>query len=69
MKVRELLEKFAGEHGKFLNVRTKSNDECLAYRCSSACISRAFGECTVESLRPEIVHDGGLVPTMTIVIA
>ena len=70
MTVREFLGKsFAVDHGKFLNVRSKSQDECLAYRCSSECVSRTFGERTVESVRPDVIIDDGLFPTMTIVIA
>ena len=70
MTVSELLKKsFAVYHGKFLNVRSKSQDECLACRCDSECVGRMFGGRTVESIRPELIRDGGLIPTMTIVIA
>lgn len=71
MTVKEfLIKSFAVDHGNFLNVRSKSHDECLAYRCGREHICHTFGRSTVESVRPDIVRDNGsFFPTMTIIIA
>lgn len=71
MTVREFLGKaFAVDHGHFLNVRSQSQDDSLAYRCTIEHVSRVYGGRTVRSIRPEISRlYGALVPTMTIIIA
>ncbi len=71
MTVREFLDKsFAIDHGYFLNVRSQSHMDSLAYRCTIEHIRRVYGGRTFKSVRPEISWLGEeLFPTMTIVIA
>lgn len=71
MTVGEFLKRsFAVDHGYFLNVRSQSHMDGLAYRCTIEHVRRVYGGRTFKSVRPEISWlDGGLFPTMTITIA
>ena len=71
MTVREFLSKsFAADHGYFLNVRSQSHDDGLAYKCTIEHVKRVYGGRTVKSFGPDISWlDEGLFPTMTITIA
>ena len=71
MTVSELLKRsFAVDHGYFLNVRSKSHDDGLAYKCTIEHVRRVYGRRTVKSVSPDVSWlDDGLFPTMTITIA
>lgn len=71
MTVSEFLKRsFAIDHAYFLNVRSQSLDEGLAYKCTIEHVRRVYGARTFKSIRPELSWlGGGLFPTMTITIA
>lgn len=72
MKVKDLTGSMAGSFGRAdINVRSKSADDYLAYRCGPTSIALNFGDYEVADIRPDCVVDrtGGVIyQTITIVI-
>ena len=73
MTIQELIDTtIAYDHGYgFLNVRSESIDEHLAWMCGPGFVSRKFGDKRVVRIYPDLVRSKGggcFYPTITIVI-